>query len=859
MRRHLLSRAKGILSLSATILSVILVGCTSTEGDTDNPAPVPTPPDETVPQLSIEINRHGDSPTINTFHDGDCVGLFAAEGGEKGEQVGQEKCIMDNLALKYDAGQQAWTSTPEIIIQELTSPLDIVAYYPYMALDENLTIDFSVRTDQSNASTEQEIGGFEASDLLWCRADGITPANEGINLKMDHVMAKVKVTLLKGEGWSDDEWESVEKSVQLTGTITDLKFDIATCGITLASESKPQPIDMLRNGNEFSAFAAPQQIEVGSQIFKAVVDGIIYRQIASPAIELKSGHYYSLSMTINKKGENPYKERLSGKVIGSRYSVDYATSQPSEKVNTKSMVFDGDLTTFFASYDRSRTWVGLDLGEKHVISRIGYAPRPNESARLLTAIIEGANSADFSDAIPIHIIKQQPNDMEVTYADIDCSRGFRYVRFVSANDKRCSIAELEFYGVPDEGDDSQLYQLTNLPTVVINTENAADITSKEVEINSTVYVIWEDGTEIICDTETGVRGRGNASWGFPKKPYRLKFSKKRSPLGAPAKAKKWTLISNYSDKSLLRNILAFEVSRRVGLEYTPYCHPVDLILNGEYKGCYQLCDQIEVGEERVDITEMEPTDVDGDNLKGGYLIEIDAYAASEVSMFYSSRGTPVTIKSPDDDEIVAAQSRYIEEYFNTMEDAVFANNYTDPDVGYRKYLDLDSFLRFFITGEFAGNTDTYWSVYMYKDRTSDKFVTGPIWDYDLAFDNDSRTYPIRNLPDFIYNTTGSVASSSVRSMVTHIVKSDSAAKARLIELWEQARANGIDVASLHEYIDRTVEMLDESQRLNFIRWQILNERVHQNPQALGSYEAEVGTVRKYVEERVDGLDRLLRK
>jgi spore coat protein CotH len=362
----------------------------------------------------------------------------------------------------------------------------------------------------------------------------------------------------------------------------------------------------------------------------------------------------------------------------------------------------------------------------------------------------------------------------------------------------------------------------------------------------------------MTDTETGVRGRGNASWNFPKKPYRLKFSSKRSPLGAPAKAKKWTLINNYGDKTLMRNILAFEVSRRAGLAYTPFCHPVDVILNGEYKGCYQLCDQIEVAKGRVDITEMEPEDVSGDNLTGGYLIEIDAYAEQEISYFKSNKGTPVTIKSPDDEDIVAQQSAYIKNFFNNMEMAVFASNFTDEAKGYRKYLDLDSFLRFFIVGEFAGNTDTYWSVYMYKDRNSGKLYSGPIWDYDLAFENDNRTYPINSIGDFIYATKGSVASWAVRDMVTRIVKEDTAARDRLIEIWNGMRSSNFNEASLLEYVGQTQALLEESQQLNFKRWKILNEQVHQNYQALGSYSAEVYVIKNYIRQRLTTLDGLIR-
>lgn len=542
---------------------------------------------------------------------------------------------------------------------------------------------------------------------------------------------------------------------------------------------------------------------------------------------------------------DPTPSKLSGTIIGTAYSVDYSSGQKSTTVNTRHNVFDGDFETYFASYERSGTWVGLDLGSKHIITKIGYSPRITQPHRVELALIEGANKPDFSDALPIYMIRQTAPERKMTYNETSCSRGFRYVRYVSPNDVRCNLAELEFYGYEDEGDDSQLYQLTNLPTVIINTENAQEIVSKENEISSNVYIISKNGTKLLSTSETGVRGRGNASWDqFPKKPYRLKFKSKQSPLGASASAKKWTLISNYSDKSLMRNILAFEASRRFGQAYTPYCHPVDVIVNGEYRGCYQLCDQVEAAEGRVPA-------------KDGYLIEIDAYAWKEVSAFWSWKGTPVTIKHPDEDDITDAQRNHIESFFNQMETAALGSDFTDPEKGYRKYLDLESFLRNLLVGDFCGNTDLLWSVYMYKDAADGKLYTGPTWDHDLSFDNDYRSHPINNNNDFIFLTVPSPASDAVREMTRKIVKEDPQAKQMLAELWTEAYENG-SLKTLPDYLDQTCLLLQESQELNFKRWKILNQQVHMNFQALGSYEAEVQFVKKCIEERLVKFDQYVK-
>ena len=162
-------------------------------------------------------------------------------------------------------------------------------------------------------------------------------------------------------------------------------------------------------------------------------------------------------------------EKLSGTVIGTSLSVNYDTGQSSTTVNTRENVFDGNYDTFFATYDRSRTWVGLDLGTTHVITKVGYSPRVSQEGRVELALIEGANEPDFSDALPLAIIKQKGIARQMSYIDINFSRGVRYVRYVGPHDARCNLSELEFYGWEGHGNDSQLYQLTNLPSIVINT------------------------------------------------------------------------------------------------------------------------------------------------------------------------------------------------------------------------------------------------------------------------------------------------------------------------------------------------------------------------------------------------------
>lgn len=555
-------------------------------------------------------------------------------------------------------------------------------------------------------------------------------------------------------------------------------------------------------------------------------------------------------------------KKLSGTIIGTKYSVNYDTDAQSTTVNTKANVFDGNYNTFFASYDRSNTWVGLDLGSPHVITKVGWSPRNsgNGPQRCQLAVFEGANDPDFLDAVPLFVITDQKEAKKTHYQSINVSRGFRYVRYVGPNDARCNLSELAFYGYEGAGDDSKFYQITNLPTVSIHTYSGENPMIKGEDFDANVAIIYNDGT-LIQEQPIQTRVRGNGSNTFPKKPYRIKFIGKSqhvlkdSPLESPAKAKKWTLINNYSDKALLRNLLAFEMSRRLQMPYTPWGQPVDVIMNGEYKGNYQLCDQITIDPKRVDITEMTPSDIEEPNITGGYLIEVDAYAKQEPSQswFTSSWGNPVTIHSPDEEDIVPAQYNYIKGFFNEMENRLYASNYTDPEKGYRSRLDLNSFLKHFLIGEFSGNLDTYWSVHMYKERYEDLLHVGPCWDFDLAFDNARAIYPTNERTDWVY-PNGSAAG-NMKSFVNRIL-SDPRAYEELRRIWRNARnSNAFTEESLTAYVDSMAQVLYQSQALNFTRWKILSTAVQSNPRVPATYDEEIEFIKNYLKNRIAWIDK----
>lgn len=556
--------------------------------------------------------------------------------------------------------------------------------------------------------------------------------------------------------------------------------------------------------------------------------------------------------------------RLTGIVIGTPTSVDYATGKASTTVNTCAAAFDGDLSTYFASYSRSGTWVGLDLGSPHIITRVAWSPRDDEKGpeRVRLGLFEGSNRADFLDAVPLYLIPAPGATGQMMWADVDVSRGFRYVRYVGPNDARCNIAEVAFYGRPGQGDNTHYHQLTALPTLSIHIADNIEPYDKEHELTAWLTTIYDDGLRY-SQHPIAIRLRGHASITFPKKPYRLRFTDGQlhrmfngAAYASPAKAEKWTLINNYGDKSLMRNIVAMEISRRMGMSYTPYCQAVDVIVNGEYKGCYQLCDQVEVGAQRVDIAPMTRYDNSGEALTGGYLIEIDGYEQEDGESIPSLKGNPISIKAPDKSTLTSTQRAYIINHINEMERRLLSDDYTNVTKGYRPLLNVGSFVRYLLVSELAGNPDAFWSTYLWKQRGNDQLHVGPAWDFDLAFDNDARVYPVNSHTPWLYQCTESSAG-NLRNSVNRLLN-DPYVIQQMRALWQQWRDQGIITPeALQHYVAATAASISTSQQLNFMRWDILATPVHRNPMARGSWQAEVDAIGTYLAERIAWIDNKL--
>ena len=270
---------------------------------------------------------------------------------------------------------------------------------------------------------------------------------------------------------------------------------------------------------------------------------------------------------------------------------------------------------------------------------------------------------------------------------------------------------------------------------------------------------WWDSAE---KGKIEMRGRGNSTWGLPKKPFRMKFTEKFSPIGLNhAKEKSWVILAQDMDKSLLRTHLAFEYSRILfnpsenyhhekAVLFTPCSKFINVYLtgqyydsstgrtrtmDGEYLGVYQMSDQVQRADGRIAVDKLKASDgADPEKITGGYVLEADLHEGNH----YTNKGIKFTYKYPEDDDYDQAQYNYISNYLNEAEAALYGSNYKDPENGWRKYFDEKTLADFIIIKEFVGDLDGYTSTYIYKRRGCEKIFFGPIWDCDKGWNNDKR-------------------------------------------------------------------------------------------------------------------------
>ena len=366
------------------------------------------------------------------------------------------------------------------------------------------------------------------------------------------------------------------------------------------------------------------------------------------------------------------------------------------------------------------------------------------------------------------------------------------------------------------------FLLSAIPELTITTTDPSivEIPSKDYYLEGTLAVNGRGGYEDYTG-KTEIKGRGNSTWGYPKKPYRLKLNKKAEICGL-GKAKNYVLLANHLDPTLMLNSVAFKIGRLLELPFTNHAIPVDVVLNGIYKGSYLLTEQIEVKENRVDLDE-----------NNSVMWELDSYWDDEPKFKSTAFNLPVMVKDPD---LTTEQFEYWKKDFNAFttqfaKEPLEGNSYVDM-------IDIESVAKFLITFNLVHNMEINHpkSVFLHKEGNG-KYVMGPIWDFDWAYDYEGTSNHFGR-----YNTP--LFSSSMNGVGTAFFQrflQDSRVKAIYKRTWQDFKNNKLD--ALLQYVDDYAVMLKPSVERNSELWE--NTR---------SFDTKVKELKTWLRNRADYID-----
>lgn len=409
---------------------------------------------------------------------------------------------------------------------------------------------------------------------------------------------------------------------------------------------------------------------------------------------------------------------------------------------------------------------------------------------------------------------------------------------------------------------------TELPVIRVHVP-LPGITSKKI-YTKTKFDIYRPGSDegrwSAADAEIEIRGRGNSTWGLPKKPYRIKFPEKFSPIGLNhAKAKSWVLLAHDMDKSLLRNHIAFELSRilfnsaegyhdKAALMFTPCSQMVNVYSGDSYYGVYQMSDQMEVTKGRINLDKLVAADgSDPNKISGGHLIETNIHHDEGYPVsFTSSRGIYMDHKYPKDDDMDISQYKYMEDFIRKAEAALYSSNFTDPTVGWRKWFDEKTLADYIIVKEFAGDMDGYTSTYFYKRRGVDKIFFGPIWDLDKGWNNDKRT-PHGNTLTQLMIFGGFYMPPYINPDWFHRFWQDAGFRKFVGARWA-AKKDELKAKVLSE-LEQKPQQMRKAIEANFSVWPFYYQYSGEANMPAKTYELEIERMKQLTEQRANLLDR----
>lgn len=370
------------------------------------------------------------------------------------------------------------------------------------------------------------------------------------------------------------------------------------------------------------------------------------------------------------------------------------------------------------------------------------------------------------------------------------------------------------------------------------------------------------------DGWVGIERRGASSQAvFPKKQYAVETrqadgtNRNVSLLGLP-RENDWILHAPYSDKSLMRNVLAYHVARRLGrwASRTRWC---EVVLNGSYQGVYLLMEKIKQDPGRVPIADLNPSDVAGDALTGGYILKIDKWSGAN-NAGWSSRYRPparsdielrIQYHDPQPSDLVPAQQQYIRGVLDRFEAVLAGPDFKDPVKGYAPLIDVTSFADFLIVNELGRNVDGYrLSTFFYKDRDSrdGRLAMGPVWDFNLAFGN-ADYYNGSAIAGWQFNFAVLTDGAHPPFWWQRLVE-DEAFRDVLSARWHALRRGPLHTDSLTAFLDAQVAALGDATDRNFRRWPVLSQYVWPNNFVGGSYPREVDYLKQWLRDRTAWID-----
>ena len=416
---------------------------------------------------------------------------------------------------------------------------------------------------------------------------------------------------------------------------------------------------------------------------------------------------------------------------------------------------------------------------------------------------------------------------------------------------------------------------SNLPIVVINTNNGQTIPDNP-KIPAVIKIFNKGNGQRNYLTDVpefngylGIEIRGSSSQQFPKKSYgfeswdALGNTIDTSFLGMPSESD-WILNANYTDKSFLRNVMAYQLWQNMGYYATRY-HFVELILNGQYMGIYIFSEKIKRDKNRLDIAKLSTTQNSGDDLTGGYIFKIDKPTGSGGSGWNSSYLPSVSsygqkiffqYEYPKDVDITTQQKSYLQANVYNFETVLKSSNFADTLNGFRKYAVEKTFIDYFLVNEVSKNVDGYrLSTYINKERDSKggKLRMGPVWDYDIAWHNAS--YCEGDITTgWAYKFPCSDHDFQVPFWWSRLLE-DPRYVNNLACRWQNLRQTTLSNAWFDNYIDSISGQLMEAQERNFIQWPILGVYVWPNPYPLATtYTGEVNALKTWMHNRLNWLD-----